>query len=195
MIAQLFFATFTFSILYNLLLGIFSVSTHTPDFSSLSLWALIFNLTSAAVYEEVISRILLIGIPLFIIHGAMKSLKNPKWRYILGGGFQINRLTLILILFSSLTFGLAHTPGWDYWKVLPSLVSGLALGYLFVVKGVYASIILHFTINFLSIPLEMTNFPLAPSVLFSLLIYFWLFIGFIYILVYSKRLVQTVAGS
>jgi hypothetical protein len=192
-IAQLFLATFTFSILYNLLLDMFSVSTHTPDFSSLSLWALIYNLTSAAVFEEVISRILLIGIPLFIIHGVMKKLKKPKWRYILGGEFQINKLTLSLILFSSLTFGLAHAPGWDYWKVLPSLVSGLALGYLYVVKGVYASIILHFTINFLSIPLEMTNYPLAPSILFSLLIYFWLFIGFFYIFIYSKRLVQFVA--
>jgi membrane protease YdiL (CAAX protease family) len=123
----------------------------------------------------------------------MKKLKKPKWRYILGGEFQINKLTLSLILFSSLTFGLAHAPGWDYWKVLPSLVSGLALGYLYVVKGVYASIILHFTINFLSIPLEMTNYPLAPSILFSLLIYFWLFIGFFYIFIYSKRLVQFVA--
>jgi DNA-directed RNA polymerase subunit RPC12/RpoP len=195
MIAQLFLAIFTFSLLYNIILGIFSVSAHTPDFSSLSLWALIFNLTSAAVYEEVISRILLIGLPLLLIHALMKKLKKPKWRYILGGEFQINKLTLLLIVFSSLTFGLAHAPGWDYWKVLPSLVSGLALGYLYVVKGVYASIILHFTINFLSIPLQMTNYPLGPSVLFSLLIYFWLFIGFIYIFIYSKRLVQTVTDA
>ena len=119
------------------------VSTHTPDFSSLSIWTFIYNLTSAAVWEEIISRIMLIGFPLFIAHAALRKLRKQKYRYILGGGFKLEKLTVFFILFSAITFGLAHSPGWDYWKVVPTIVSGLALGYLFVVNGIYASILGH----------------------------------------------------
>jgi DNA-directed RNA polymerase subunit RPC12/RpoP len=187
-LAQLFFAVFSFSVIYNYILSLNKVQTHTPDFSSFSLWTLIYNLTTAAVYEEIISRILLIGVPLLIIHFVMKKAKKPIWKYFMGGDFKIGKLTILLILISSVTFGLAHAPGWDYWKVVPSFVSGLALGYLFVTHGVYASILLHFSINFLTIPLQMANYPIGPSILFGLLIFFWIFIGIIYFGYYLARI-------
>ena len=189
-IGQLFFATIAFSYMYNLFLSLFQVETHTPDFSSLSLWALIYNLTTAAVFEEIISRTLLIGLPLIVAHAIMSKLKKQKWRYLLGGEFEINKLTVFLIIFSSVTFGLAHAPGWDYWKVLPSIISGLALGYLFVRKGIYASIILHFTINFLSIPLELINEPTCGMVIFVFLLYFWIILGILYIVYFIIRIVK-----
>jgi hypothetical protein len=190
MVAQIFLAVVSFSYIYNFILSLNRVSTHTPDFSSLSLWTLIYNLTSAAVYEEIISRILLIGIPLLIIHAVLRRTKKPIHRYLLGGGFKLNKLTIFLILFSSVTFGLAHAPGWDYWKVLPSFVSGLALGYLFVTKGIYLSILLHFSINFLTIPLAMADYPLGPSILYAFMIFFWIIIGFIYIVYYLRNIIK-----
>ncbi len=190
MLAQLFMAVLAFSIIYNYFLAWNQIPTHTPDFAALSTWTLIYNLTSAAVFEEIISRILLIGVPLLIIHLLRKNVQKNKHNYILGGGFELNKLTIILIVFSSVTFGLAHAPGWDYWKVVPSLVSGLALGYLFVKKGIYASIILHFTINFLSIPLRMLDYPLGPTILFSFLILFWILIGAVYCGYYFIKIID-----
>ncbi len=188
MLAQLFLAVISFNIIYNWILALGRVSVNAPDFSSLSTWALIYNFTSAAVYEEIISRSLLIGVPLLIAHLIMGQVKTPKYRYILGGGFEINKLTIILIIISALTFGLAHTPGWDYWKVIPTLVGGFALGYLFIKKGIFVAILLHFSINFLTIPLHLLNYPLGPSIIFSFLLIFWVLIGLIYINYYIIKI-------
>jgi membrane protease YdiL (CAAX protease family) len=188
MLAQLFFAVYSFNWIYYYILQLGQVPTHTPDFSALSDWALIYNLTSAAVYEEIISRILLIGIPLLIIHAILKRLKKPMKNYILGGDFEINKITIILIIFSSITFGLAHAPGWDYWKVIPTFISGFALGYLYIRKGIFAAILLHFTINFLSIPLLLLNYSIFVSLLYFFAILFFIFMGIIYIGYYITRI-------
>lgn len=188
MLAQLFLAVISFNFLYNQILAWGQVPVRTPDFSSLSDWAFIYNLTTAAVYEEIISRILLIGIPLFIIHAFNGKLSKQKSNYLLGGGFEINKITIILIIFSSLTFGLAHAPGWDYWKVIPTFITGFALGYLFIRKGVFAAILLHFTVNFLTIPLRLINYQLGPTLLFSFLFIFWIVIGLVYIGYYIHRI-------
>jgi len=188
MLAQLFLAVISFNFLYNQVLAWGQVPVHTPDFSSLSDWAFIYNLTNAAVYEEIISRVLLIGMPLLIIHALTGKLIEQKRNYLLGGGFEISKITIILIIFSSLTFGLAHAPGWDYWKVLPTFITGFALGYLFIRKGVFAAILLHFTVNFLTIPLRLINYQLGPTLLFSFLFLFWVAIGLVYIGYYIYRI-------
>ena len=140
MLAQLFVAVLSFNVIYNILLSFGSVSTRTPDFSSLSQWAFIYNLTTAAVYEEIMSRL----------------------------------LTIVLIVFSAVTFGLAHAPGWDYWKVLPTLISGFALGYLFVRKGIFLAILLHFSINFMSIFLSLLNDNFMPAFIITIVFYYWI---------------------
>jgi membrane protease YdiL (CAAX protease family) len=190
MLGQLFIALYSFNLLFSFILRIGQVSTRVPDFASLSNWAFIYNLTSAAVYEEIISRVLLIGIPLFIIHAVLGRLKDSKRNYLLGGGFSINKLTIILIIFSSITFGLAHAPGWDYWKVIPTFVSGFALGYLFIKKGIFASILLHFMFNFLSIPLRIFGNPFGLACLYSILILFWITAGIIYQGYYLSRIIK-----
>ena len=188
MLAQLFLAVVSFTVIYNQILAWGQVPTNTPDFSSLSNWAYIYSLTSASVYEEIISRLLLIGIPLFIIHALTGKLKDPKRNYILGGGFEINRVTIALIIFSAITFGLAHAPGWDYWKVIPTVIAGFALGYLFVKKGIFASILLHFTINFLNIPFLISGYPVGAYLLFSLIFLFRIIMGLVYIRYYTSRI-------
>jgi hypothetical protein len=190
MLAQLFMAVVSFTVIFNQILAWGQVSTSTPDFSSLSNWAYIYSLTSAAVYEEIISRLLLIGIPLFIIHAITGNLKDPKRNYILGGGFEINKLTIALIFFSAVTFGLAHAPGWDYWKVIPTVIAGFALGYLFVKKGIFAAILLHFTINFLNIPFLLSGYPVGPYLIFSFVFLFWIIMGLVYIRYYTNRIIS-----
>ncbi|WP_455393119.1 CPBP family intramembrane glutamic endopeptidase [[Eubacterium] cellulosolvens] len=195
MLAQLFLAVFSFSWIFYQVLSFAQVPTRTPDFSSLSTWLYIYNLTSAAVYEEVISRVLLIGLPLFIIHALIGKLKRPKFKYLLGGGFETNKLTIFLIIFSSLTFGLAHAPGWDYWKVIPTFISGFALGYLFVRKGIFAAILLHFSINFLTIPLKLLNYPLVLNLIYFFIIMLFIGVGIIYFGYYFTRVVKLFTPS
>lgn len=189
MLAQLFLAVYSFNWIYFQVLDLASVPTRTPDFSSLSNWALIYNLTSATVYEEIISRTLLIGIPLFFIHALIRRIKKSKWNYLLGGGFEVNKITIILILFSSITFGLAHAPGWDYWKVIPTFISGFALGYLFIRKGIFAAILLHFSINFLTIPLRLVNYSPFVVWIYFFIILFFIAIGVIYFGYYLTRVI------
>jgi len=63
----------------------------------------------------------------------------------------------VFLLFSALMFGLAHISLWDWYKVLPTFFSGLALGYLFLRYGIYASIMMHFFIDYLTIPYYASN--------------------------------------
>src|SRR5207253_2734104 len=72
------------------------------------------------------------------------------WRYLIGGVLRRDSPKEALVagwafLFaSSAIFGLAHAPGWGYWKVVPSMVAGLGFGYLFLRHGVGAAILAHF---------------------------------------------------
>src|SRR5207244_5624564 len=72
------------------------------------------------------------------------------WRYLIGGVLRRDSPKEALVagwaflLASSAIFGLAHAPGWGYWKVVPSMVAGLGFGYLFLRHGVGAAILAHF---------------------------------------------------
>ena len=102
---------------------------------------LAFIACDAAVWEEVIARILPIGIPMAIIAACYG--RKDFLRYLLGG-CGISRLSVVLIVLSSLVFGFAHMEGWGLAKVIPTFLAGLVMGYLFVRFGVHASIMFHF---------------------------------------------------
>src|SRR5438132_1557653 len=72
------------------------------------------------------------------------------WRYLSGGVLrresskEAHVAAWAFLFASSAIFGLAHAPGWGYWKVIPSMVAGLGFGYLFLRHGVGAGILAHF---------------------------------------------------
>jgi hypothetical protein len=109
----------------------------------------------ASVWEEVLSRIFMLGIPLLIYHIYTRQRTGNNWRYIVGGGFSIDSAAFVLIVFQALIFALAHVSGWDFWKVLPTTISGIAFGYLFLKKGLWASIMLHFTFDYLGMTAQV----------------------------------------
>lgn len=150
----------------SLLVGILSNPPEPSFFSEIPEWYLIFSLLNAPVYEELIFRVLMIGVPMALgslvlrVSGLARG-RVPagstsgryllgSFRYLLGGGLsRRSSLTVLLpaLLFlgaSSLVFGLAHAPGYGVWKVLPAGVAGLAMGYLFLRHGLHAAIIFHF---------------------------------------------------
>ncbi|MDR1405421.1 MAG: CPBP family intramembrane metalloprotease [Candidatus Methanoplasma sp.] len=109
-----------------------------------------FLLADAAVWEEIITRLLYIGVPMTLISLAVT--RKAKSLKCLFGGFGMSLTAVALIVISGTVFGLAHYPGWgeQTWKVLTAGIMGAFLGYIFVRFGIYATILLHFINNYMS---------------------------------------------
>ena len=148
MIFRMYMAILGFYIVYYVILGAFTVEPEVPAFAEMPLWEQLHAFAEASVWEEILSRVLLLGIPLMVYHLWTRQGK-PSWRYVVGGGFSIDTAAFVLIVLQALVFALAHVAGWDLWKVLPTMISGMAFGYLFLKRGLWASIILHFTFDYL----------------------------------------------
>ncbi|MFA5771809.1 MAG: CPBP family intramembrane glutamic endopeptidase [Thermoplasmata archaeon] len=174
LVSQLFIATISFSIAYLYLLQSFGTQIVSPDFKTFTLWEFLFGMMNASVYEEIISRVILIGIPLLVVHLAVRQNKYKIRKYLLGGGFEIDRLSIFLIILSSTIFGAAHVLyGWDWYKFPEAFIIGIAFGYLFLKKGLHTSILLHFAVDYSSaLPMillrYMGNVPANFSSLYAL---------------------------
>ncbi len=149
MIPRMYLGIVGFYVVYFAILGAFTVEPEVPDFGSMPLWEQLHAFAEASVWEEVLSRVLMLGVPLFLYHVWTRQDKRETWRYLVGGGLSIDSAAFVLIVFQALVFALAHVAGWDLWKVLPTLISGIAFGYLYLKKGLWASIILHFLFDYL----------------------------------------------
>lgn len=196
LIPQLFLGLVFFGYVYNYIIELVNVTPKTPSFGAMPLWKLMFSLSNAAVHEEIVSRILLIGLPLLIVD-IFRRRKIKIGRYFLGGDFDIDPVSLFLIIFSSLIFSYAHVFGWDFYKILPVFVTGLALGWLFLKKGVYACIILHFSFNYPSVllmvfeKLPFMNLLEVPILFFlSVLIVTWVVACPFYFMKYFYKMIK-----
>lgn len=195
-VAQVWCATMFFQ--YALILILAAVGTPpTSPFTqtSTNAWVLLFDYSAASVFEEIAFRAVLIGVPMAVaslIVRAVRARRAPPagpgagrlssvlggLRYLWGGHLrkespkEAQLAAWILILVSSLLFGLAHAPGWGWWKVVPAFVVGLGMGYVFVRHGLGASILLHFaTDGSLALSLE------GPSVFGLAVVSDLLFLG------------------
>ena len=110
--------------------------------------AALLEFADAAVWEEVISRLVPIGIPMAIV--ALANRRRGWPAYILGG-FGLSKLAVALILISSLMFGFAHMSGWGILKVAPTFFTGIMMGWLYCRFGIHASIAFHFLVDYLSV--------------------------------------------
>lgn len=127
---------------------LFGNEATTPEFGdNLSQ---MFLFADAAVWEEIISRVLLIGVPMTII-SLIVTKKKESLRCLLGG-FGMSRSAIFFIIMSGVIFGIAHYSGWDgqAWKVIATSIMGIFFGYLFVRFGLYAAILMHFIVDYLS---------------------------------------------
>ena len=192
-IGTVFFAVLAMNFIYAFILLLLNVEITTPDFGSEELWQLLLGLANASVWEELITRVLYIGVPLLLIDIAYHK-RRELWRYFLGGRFEIGGTELALIWASAGIFALGHIVYWDTWKVIPTWIAGLAFGYLFLRLGLYACIMLHFLVDYLSVPLDLFPGSTALVLVLGLLILFWDLLGGFYILVYGKRILDFLMG-
>lgn len=190
--ATVLFAVLTFNVIYYFVIEALGASTTTPSFETRELWQLIYGFAAASVWEEIVSRVLLIGVPLLLIDGLLR-VRNPEHpmkrlsRYLLGGDFTIGRKEAVLIVFSSVMFGAAHVFSWDPFKIFPAAVAGLAFGYLYLKVGLYAAIMMHFATDFMSVPISVWPDSLGVTLTIGLMLLAWLAIGVPYMLLYFSK--------
>ena len=108
-----------------------------------------FALANASVWEELITRVLYIGVPMMFI-SLIVTRKKESLKCIFGG-FGMSTTALVFILISAAIFGIGHYSGWydQAWKVVSVGIMGVFLGYLFVRFGLYAAILYHFVTDYL----------------------------------------------
>jgi hypothetical protein len=192
MISTLFFAVIAFNILFYIAIGFFGSSPSVPG-QAADLWQILYSYAQASVWEEVITRVLLLGVPLLLIAIATNKVKDPK-HYILGGGFQLGKTELTLLVFSSAMFGLAHSFNWDIYKVLPAFIAGMAMGYLFLKFGLYAAIMFHFFTDYLSMSLSIWPDNLGLELAIGLMMLVFIAVGVIYFIHYSFKAFELFTG-
>jgi hypothetical protein len=160
----------------------------------MDLWELLFLLANASVWEEIIVRVLLIGLPLLLIDLARNKLQPKKYRYVLGGKFDLGLAEVSLILISSALFGFGHYDGWGAWKVFPSAIAGAAFGYMFMRHGLASAIMLHFGFDYLSIPTEVFSdgSGMSALVLLGFAVLAWLAMGAVFFVYYIIRMTEFV---
>ena len=216
---QVFLALFFFQGLYLFVLWLSGFEPAVPTFpGSAPPWYDYFALANASVYEEIVTRWLYIGLPLFV--GAVllsfvsrpeanraslgKASAVPAWRHLVGGTITRDSpralivLAAILLVVSSAVFGLAHVPSWGWWKFLPTFVAGLGLGYLFLRHGLLAAILLHFATNYLAALALLAESNLGGQVLIGFLILVMIGLGilfFAWYIEYAVILIQHFASA
>lgn len=126
------------------------------DTSILENVASIYKLMNASVYEELLCRVLLIGLPVALIVMLRKERDLPFYRYLLGG-FGFRGWMLPIVLISATFFAIGHTEGWGLWKIVPTFSMALVMGYLFVKHGVHTTILIHFLTDFMIGPIFISQ--------------------------------------
>jgi len=112
-----------------------------------------FYVNLAPLVEEFGFRLILIGIPLFVIYSHKSSVKyfikclwNP-------GTLDIHdsKKAIFLIVFVGFVFGFAHIALGEYWsegKFAQAAASGIILGWVYLRYGFVASLLIHWATNY-----------------------------------------------
>jgi len=115
-----------------------------------------FNITAAPIREELGFRVVLIGIPAYVMFAKRHSIVDLfKTLWYPSKHTQSNQYTrrnvYLLITVSAALFGLAHVfygGGWSYGKITQSMIGGWIIGWLYYRYGLHAAILMHWSTNY-----------------------------------------------
>lgn len=112
-----------------------------------------FYVSLAPLLEEFIFRIILIGIPLFVLYSGRASIRyfvkclwSPSSLNILD-----SKKAILLIIFVGISFGFAHIAFGDSWsdgKFAQATAGGIILGWVYVRYGIVVSLLIHWATNY-----------------------------------------------
>jgi hypothetical protein len=112
-----------------------------------------FYVSLAPLLEEFIFRIILIGIPLFVLYSGRASIRyfvkclwSPSSLNILD-----SKKAILLIIFVGISFGFAHIAFGDSWsdgKFAQATVGGIILGWVYLRYGIVVSLLIHWATNY-----------------------------------------------
>ncbi len=184
-LSELYALNIFFSMLIVYILLLVGYTPQTPGIGQMPVWQQMLGLLHASVYEELIVRTVFLGIPVFLVY-LLRGEKISPLR-IFGGYGKITAVEVVFIIVSASIFAVAHIPAWNVWKVMPTFVGGLILGYLYIRYGIYASIMMHFMTDFISIPMAINR---DFQYLFGLLMIILAIMGVFFFASYTIRLVN-----
>jgi membrane protease YdiL (CAAX protease family) len=115
-----------------------------------------FNITAAPLREELGFRVVLIGIPAYLMLATRRSVSNFfKTLWYPSKYTQFDQYTrrnvYVLITISAILFGLAHLfygGGWSYGKITQAMIGGWIIGWLYYRYGLHAAILMHWSTNY-----------------------------------------------
>ena len=115
---------------------------------------LFLQISIAPITEEIGFRVILIGIPLFLIYSHKSSLKfffKSLWSPYSSLHIHENKKPIGIIVVVGIFFGVAHVLSGEPWstgKILQASIGGIILGWVYFRYGLAAAIILHWATNY-----------------------------------------------
>jgi hypothetical protein len=127
------------------------ISTEPPESSDVLIQ--FFKITFAPISEEIGFRVILIGIPLYMMYASRTSIKlffrslwNPQTLHI-----YETKKTVILIVIVGIFFGVAHIISGEPWSVgkfAQASASGIIIGWVYFNHGFPSAILVHWSTNY-----------------------------------------------
>ena len=130
----------------------FGIVTEPPDTANDLI--LFLQISLAPITEEIGFRLILIGIPLFLIYSHKSSIKfffMSLWNPHSNLHVYEKRKAIALIIGVGIFFGIAHVISGEPWtdgKILQASIGGIILGWVYFRYGFAAAIILHWATNY-----------------------------------------------
>ena len=115
-------------------------------------------------------------------------------RHLFGAGLAI---TIVLFLLGTIIFALAHLTNYkkdhrSLWLVLPQLILGAILAFIFLKYGFWIALIVHLTYDFVLLSGDKVQTSIFEDILSGL---YWLFVGLIAWLIISSQGIDLTALS
>jgi len=130
----------------------FGVSTVPPTVSNDLIQ--FFHVSLAPITEEIGFRVILIGIPLYVLYSHRTSVKHffkGLWSPSENLRIYESKRAIILIIIVAIFFGLSHIISGDPWsngKFAQATASGIILGWVYFRYGLISAVLVHWATNY-----------------------------------------------
>ena len=130
----------------------FGVMTQPPE--STNDLILFLSITIAPITEEIGFRVMLIGIPLFVIYSyrtSFKSFFKALWHPYQNLDIANHKKSVLIIILVGIFFGAAHIISGEPWsngKFAQAAVSGIIIGWVYYRYGLITAILIHWATNY-----------------------------------------------